>query len=62
MMRGLVGFSMGGGEVARYLARHGSARISRAALVSAVTPYLLKTAEHPDGVDVSVSSTGWWRA
>ena len=51
---GLVGFSMGGGEVARYLARHGSARISRAALISAVTPYLLKTAEHPDGVDVSV--------
>ena len=51
---GLVGFSMGGGEVARYLARHGRARISRAALISAVTPYLLKTAEHPDGVDVSV--------
>ncbi len=51
---GLVGFSMGGGEVARYLARHGSARISRAVLVSSVTPYLLKTAEHPDGVDVSV--------
>ncbi len=51
---GLVGFSMGGGEVARYLARHGAARISRAALVSAVTPYMLKTAEHPDGVDVSI--------
>ena len=51
---GLVGFSMGGGEVARDLARHGSSRISRAALIAAVTPYLLKTAEHPDGVDVSV--------
>jgi non-heme chloroperoxidase len=50
----LVGFSMGGGEVARYLARHGSAKVSRAVLVAAVTPYLLKTAEHPDGVDVSV--------
>ena len=50
----LVGFSMGGGEVARYLGRHGSARVSRAALVSCVTPYMLKTAEHPDGVDVSV--------
>ena len=50
---GLVGFSMGGGEVARYLGRHGSARVSRAALISAVTPYMLKTAEHPDGVDVS---------
>ena len=51
---GLVGFSMGGGEVARYLGRHGSGRVSRAALVAAVTPYLMKTAEHPDGVDVSV--------
>ena len=49
----LVGFSMGGGEVARYVARHGAQRVSKAALVSAVTPYLLKTAEHPDGVDVS---------
>ena len=44
---------MGGGEVARYLARHGGAKVTHAALVSAVTPYLLKTAEHPDGVDVS---------
>ena len=50
----LVGFSMGGGEVARYLARHGSAKVSHAVFVAAVTPYLLKTAEHPDGVDVSV--------
>ena len=50
----LVGFSMGGGEVARYLWRHGSARIARVALVSAVTPFLLKTADNPDGVDRSV--------
>ncbi|GAB3837808.1 alpha/beta fold hydrolase [Hymenobacter jeollabukensis] len=46
----LVGFSMGGGEVARYMSRHGGARVSRVALVSAVTPYLLKTDDNPDGV------------
>jgi non-heme chloroperoxidase len=50
----LVGFSMGGGEVARYLARFGAGRIARAALVSAVTPYLLKTDDNPTGVDRSV--------
>jgi non-heme chloroperoxidase len=50
---GLVGFSMGGGEIARYMSRHAGSRVSRAVLVSAVTPYLLKTAEHPDGVDAS---------
>jgi len=50
----LVGFSMGGGEVARYLSRHGTGRVARAALVSAVTPYLLKTADNPEGVDKSV--------
>jgi len=46
----LVGFSMGGGEVARYMGRHGEARVARAVLVSAVTPYLLQTADNPDGV------------
>ena len=46
-----VGFSMGGGEIARYIGRHGTARLSRAVLVSAVTPYMLKTADNPDGVD-----------
>jgi len=46
----LVGFSMGGGEVARYLARHGSARVAKAVLVSAVTPFLVKTPDHEDGV------------
>ena len=50
----LVGFSMGGGEVARYLSRHGAGRVSKAVLVSCVTPMLLKTADHPDGVDRSV--------
>jgi non-heme chloroperoxidase len=50
----LVGFSMGGGEVARYLSRHGAARVGKAALISSVVPYLLKTADNPDGVDESV--------
>jgi len=50
----LVGFSMGGGEIARYLARQGSARIYRVALVSSVVPYLLKDESNPDGVDESV--------
>lgn len=50
----LVGFSMGGGEIARYMSRHGGARVSRAVLVSAVPPYLLKSADHPDGIDRSV--------
>ena len=49
----LVGFSMGGGEVARYLARFGSERVSKAVLLSAVTPYLMKTEDNPDGVDPS---------
>ncbi|WP_133272005.1 alpha/beta fold hydrolase [Hymenobacter radiodurans] len=50
----LVGFSMGGGEVARYMSRHGGARVSKVVFVSAVTPYLLKTDDNPDGVDKSV--------
>lgn len=50
----LVGFSMGGGEVARVLGRHGSGRIARAVLIGAVTPFLLKTDDHPEGVDRSV--------
>ncbi|GAB3637931.1 alpha/beta hydrolase [Hymenobacter arcticus] len=49
----LVGFSMGGGEVARYMSRHGGARVARVAFVSSVTPYLLKTDDNPDGVDQS---------
>jgi len=50
----LVGFSMGGGEVARYLSRHGAERVSRAVLIGAVTPYLLQGTDNPDGVDRSV--------
>jgi non-heme chloroperoxidase len=49
----LVGFSMGGGEVARYMSRHSGARVAKAVLVSAVTPYLLQTSDNPDGVDRS---------
>ncbi len=49
----LVGFSMGGGEVARYLV-HGSERVSRAVFISAIPPFLLKTPDNPDGVDGSV--------
>lgn len=50
----LVGFSMGGGEVVRYLSRYGTSRVSKAVLVGAVTPFLLKTADNPDGVDPKV--------
>ena len=50
----LVGFSMGGGEVARYAANHGAGRVSSVALVSAVTPFLLQTQDNPDGVPQSV--------
>jgi non-heme chloroperoxidase len=45
----LVGFSMGGGEVARYLGTYGSARVSRAVLASAVPPFLYKADDNPDG-------------
>lgn len=45
----LVGFSMGGGEVARYLGTYGDARIRSAVLAGAVPPYLLKTDDNPDG-------------
>ena len=50
----LVGFSMGGGEVAHYLGVHGSERVSKAVFVSAVPPFLLKTADNPMGVDKSL--------
>jgi peroxiredoxin len=50
----LVGFSMGGGEVARYLGRYGDDRVSRAMLVAGVPPFLAKTPDNPDGVDRSV--------
>ena len=50
----LVGFSMGGGEVARYMSRHGGKNVRSAVLVSAVTPFMLKTDDNPDGVDGEV--------
>ena len=51
----LVGFSMGGGEVAAYLGRFGAQkRVTKAVLISAVTPYLLKTEDNPNGVDPKV--------
>jgi pimeloyl-ACP methyl ester carboxylesterase len=50
----LVGFSMGGGEVARYLSTYGTDRFRKAAFIAAIPPYLLKAADNPDGVDGSV--------
>lgn len=50
----LIGFSMGGGEIARYLSRHGAGRVARVALVSSVVPYLLKGDDNPDGVPPTV--------
>ncbi|MEO6069214.1 MAG: alpha/beta hydrolase [Chitinophagaceae bacterium] len=50
----LVGFSMGGGEVVRYLTNHGASRVSRIVLISSVTPYLLQTDDNPEGVDGGV--------
>lgn len=50
----LVGFSTGGGEVARYIGRHGTQRVAGAALISAVPPQMLKTAANPGGLPISV--------
>src|SRR5246127_1385768 len=50
----LVGFSMGGGEVARYIGRYGSKGVSHAVFISSVPPFLLKTADNPEGVDAAV--------
>ncbi len=46
----LVGFSMGTGEVTRYLGKYGSARVSKAVLIAAIPPFLLHTIENPEGV------------
>jgi len=45
----LVGLSMGGGEVARYISKYGTARVSKAVLVGSVTPYLYKSEDNPEG-------------
>ncbi|HEV8479664.1 MAG TPA: alpha/beta hydrolase [Candidatus Eisenbacteria bacterium] len=50
----LVGFSMGGGEVARYLGTYGAERVSKAVFIGAVTPFLLKSSDNANGVDQSV--------
>lgn len=50
----LIGFSTGGGEVARYLGRHGESRIAKAALISAVPPLMLKTPANPGGLPIDV--------
>ena len=49
-----VGHSTGGGEAARYIGRHGQSRVAKAVLVGAVTPLMLKTANNPDGLPMSV--------
>lgn len=50
----LVGFSTGGGEVARYIGRHGTSRVKKAVLVGAVTPIMVKTPDNPNGVPIEV--------
>ena len=50
----LVGFSMGSGEVTRYIAKYGTGRVRKAVLIGTLGPYLVKTADNPDGVDASV--------
>lgn len=50
----LVGFSMGGGEVARYVGRHGTKRLAKVVLVSAVPPLMLKTTSNPSGLPMEV--------
>src|ERR1700691_4175379 len=50
----LVGFSMGGGEVARYVGKYGSKGVRKAVIISGVPPFLLKTPDNPEGVDESV--------
>ncbi len=50
----LAGFSMGGGEVARYMSRHGGKSVTQAVLVSSVVPYMLKTNDNPNGTEQEV--------
>ncbi len=50
----LVGFSMGGGEIARYIGKHGSKGVTKAVFISSVPPFLLKTPDNPEGVDRAV--------
>jgi pimeloyl-ACP methyl ester carboxylesterase len=50
----LIGFSMGTGEVTRYIARYGTKRVRSAVLIGTIGPYLLKTTDNPEGVDASI--------
>jgi len=50
----LVGFSMGGGEVARYIGKYGSKSVTKAVIIGGIPPYLLRTADNAEGVDASV--------
>ncbi|HYL65722.1 MAG TPA: alpha/beta hydrolase [Nitrosopumilaceae archaeon] len=50
----LVGFSMGGGEIARYFGKYGSKGVKKAVFISAVPPFLLKTQDNPEGVDKAI--------
>ena len=49
-----IGHSTGGGEVIRYVAKHGKGRVAKAVLISAVTPFMVKNESNPDGVPISV--------
>jgi non-heme chloroperoxidase len=59
----LIGYSMGAGEIVRYLSRHGPSRVARVVLLAPSTPFLLKTVDNPDGVDKTVfdQMRGMWR-
>jgi non-heme chloroperoxidase len=59
----LVGHSMGGGEIVRYLSRHGCDRVARVVLLAATTPFLMKTPDNPHGVDRAMfeAGRGVWR-
>lgn len=50
----IIGFSMGGGEVARYMSRYSGQQVQQAVLISSIVPYMMKTQDHPKGVDASV--------
>lgn len=50
----IIGFSMGGGEVARYMSRHGGMSVAKAALISSIVPFRLKTADNPSGTEQEI--------
>jgi len=60
----LIGHSMGGAEIVRYLTRHGAGRFARIALVSAALPFMLRTEDNPEGMKPSAAEAArdGWRA